>query len=83
MAKVFFDTLTDSEKEAFIAGFKHVDVVGVDDTDTNEPWSCPWLWADAMEAHSNSPFRWGQEWFVQNFHRILARQFSKEASKRD
>ena len=77
MITIYFDTLTDDEKEAFCRGFKHFDVIGVNDWDTSTPWGCPWLWAVSMEASSNRPFNWGKEWFVQNFHRILAWHFSK------
>lgn len=83
MATIFFDRLTKDEREAFIEGFKHMDVIGIDDTDSDKPWTRPWLWEYSMEACSDSPFRWGQQWFAQNFHQILAWHYSKETSKRE
>lgn len=78
---VIFNRLTKDQREAFTEGFKHMDVIGIDDTDSDKPWSCPWLWAVSMEASSNRPFNWGKEWFVQNFHQILAWHFSKEDTR--
>ena len=38
---VVFEYLTDAEREAFIEGFKHADVIGVNDWGTDAPWGCP------------------------------------------
>ena len=63
MITIYFDTLTDDEKEAFCNGFRMADDIGVDDWDTATPWGCPWFWATYMESASFDPKEWGKEWF--------------------
>lgn len=63
MITVYFDTLTDSEKESFCKGFRMADDIGVNDWDTATPWGAPWFWATYMNSESLDPEKWGKEWF--------------------
>ena len=70
-ATIFFEKLTDNEREEFVEGFNSADDIGVTDWDTATPWGCPWFWASCMESDSLDPEDWGKEWFKQNRTDIL------------
>lgn len=63
MAVIFFERLTDEEREAFCDGFLMADDIGVNDWDSATPWGAPWYWATCMKSDSTDPEEWGLEWF--------------------
>lgn len=64
MTKLYLTTLSDQDKEAFIAGWESVGGY-IGDIDSPTPWCCPWLYATAIDVEGETIEEMGADYWEQ------------------
>lgn len=64
MTKLYLTTLSEQDKEAFIAGWESAGGY-VGDMDSPNPWCCPWLYATAIDVEGETLEEMGADYWEQ------------------
>ena len=78
MTKLYLTTLSNQDKEAFIAGWESAGGY-VGDMDSPTPWCCPWFYADSIDVEGETLEEMGADYWRQNKAEIEA-QLAEEAA---
>lgn len=78
MTKLYLTTLSNQDKEAFIAGWESAGGY-VGDMDSPTPWCCPWFYADSIDVEGETLEEMGADYWRQCKPEIEA-QLAEEAA---
>lgn len=71
MTKLYLTSLSEQDKEAFIAGWKSAGGY-MDDADSPCPWCAPWTSCDSIDVEGETLEEMGADWWRQNKAEIEA-----------